>query len=292
MMTEATPAKKSRKTILTVAVTGNLTTIDQHPGLPCTPEQIANAALESAKAGAAIAHLHVRYPDGRPSLELAHYRETVERIRDKNSDLIINLTTGPGGRFVPGKDDPRVAGPGTSILHPLKPDIATLDLNTMWSGSAAVINTPDNVTIMANEIYKAGAKPELEVFDSGDIQLANALLASGVLKSPALFQIVMGVRYGFISTPHTLMYAHSLLPKDAMWAAFAIGRWEFPMLTQAWFLGGHVRVGMEDNVYISKGKLTPGNAALCEKAVRILDDLGAELATAKEARAILGLRAS
>src|SRR6185312_15743269 len=291
--------QKNRKTILTVAVTGNLTTIEQHPGLPCTPEQITNAALESAKAGAAIAHLHVRYPDGRPSLELAHYRETVERIRDKNSDLIINLTTGPGGRFVPGKDDPKIAGPGTSIMHPLrrvehivelKPDIATLDLNTMWSGSAAVINTPDNVTIMANEIYKAGAKPELEVFDSGDIQLANVLLASGVLKSPPLFQIVMGVRYGFISTPQTLMYAHSLLPKDAMWAAFAIGRWEFPMLTQAWFLGGHVRVGMEDNAYISKGKLTPGNAALCEKAVRILDDLGAELATAKEARAILGLR--
>ena len=292
-------ASKSKKTILTVAVTGNLTTIEQHPGLPCTPEQIANAALESAKAGAAIAHLHVRHPDGKPSMELAHYREVVERIRDKNSDLIINLTTGPGGRFVPSKDDPKIAGPGTSILHPLKrvehivelkPEIATLDLNTMWSGSAAVINTPDNVTIMANEIQKAGSKPELEVFDSGDIQLANHLLDTGVLKGPPLFQIVMGVRFGFISTPQTLMYAQSLLPKDAEWAAFAIGRWEFPMVAQAWILGGHVRVGMEDNVYISKGKLTPSNAALCEKAVRILDDMGAELATAKEARAILGLR--
>jgi uncharacterized protein (DUF849 family) len=289
-----------KKTILTVAVTGNLTTVQQNPALPCTPEQIANAALESAKIGASVAHLHVRYPDGRPSMELAHYREVVERIRDKNSELIINLTTGPGGRFVPSKDDPRIAGPGTSILHPLKrvehivelkPDIATLDLNTMWSGSAAVINTPDNVTIMANEINKAGVKPELEVFDSGDIQLAHALLEQGVLKRPPLFQIVMGVRYGFISTPQTLMYAASLLPQDAMWAAFAIGRWEFPMLATTWFLGGHVRVGMEDNVYLSKGKLTPNNAALCEKAVRILDDLGAELATAKEARQILGLRA-
>src|SRR5665647_650974 len=292
-------AGKSKKTILTVAVTGNLTTVQQNPALPCTPEQIANAALDSAKIGAAVAHIHVRHPDGRPSMELAHYRETVERIRDKNSDLIINLTTGPGGRFVPSKEDPKIAGPGTSILHPLKrvehivevkPDIATLDLNTMWSGSAAVINTPDNVTIMANEINKAGVKPELEVFDSGDIQLANALLEQGVLKSPPLFQIVMGVRYGFISTPQTLMYAQSLLPKDAQWAAFAIGRWEFPALTLAWFLGGHIRVGMEDNVYISKGKLTPSNAALCEKAVRILDDLGGELATAKEAREILGLR--
>jgi len=211
----------------------------------------------------------------------------------------VEVEAGPGGRFVPGKDDPRVAGPGTNILHPLKrvehivalkPDIATLDLNTMWSGTAAVINTPDNVTIMANAIQEAGSKPELEVFDSGDIQLAHALLGNGVLKRPPLFQIVMGVRYGFGSTPQTLMYAQSLLPPDAQWAAFAIGRWEFPMLAAAWFLGGHVRVGMEDNVYISKGTLTPSNAALCEKAVRILDDLGAELATAKEARAILALR--
>ncbi len=289
-----------KKTILTVAVTGNLTTVQQNPALPCTPEQIAGAALESAKIGASVAHIHVRYPDGRPSMELAHYREVVDRIRDKNTDLVINLTTGPGGRFVPSKDEPRVAGPGTSILHPLKrvehivelkPDIATLDLNTMWSGTAAVINTPENVTIMANEIQKAGSKPELEVFDSGDIQLAHSLLDQGVLKRPPLFQIVMGVRYGFISTPQTLMYAQSLLPQDAMWAAFAIGRWEFPMLATTWFLGGHVRVGMEDNGYLSKGKLTPSNAALCEKAVRILDDLGAELATAKEAREILGLGA-
>ena len=213
-------AGQAKKTILTVAVTGNLTTVQQNPALPCTPEQIANAALESAKIGAAVVHIHVRHPDGRPSMELAHYREVVDRIRDKNSELIINLTTGPGGRFVPDKDDPRIAGPGTNILHPLKrvehivalkPDIATLDLNTMWSGTAAVINTPDNVTIMANAIQEAGSKPELEVFDSGDIQLAHALLGNGVLKRPPLFQIVMGVRYGFISTPQTLMYAQSLL---------------------------------------------------------------------------------
>src|SRR4029079_15843699 len=287
----------TKKTILTVAVTGTLTTVQQNPALPCTPEQIANAALESAKVGAAIAHIHVRHPDGRPSTELAPYREVVERIRDKNAHMIVNLTNGPGGRFVPSKDDPKIAGPGTSAMHPLKrvehivelkPDIATLDLNTMWSGSAAVINAPENVTIMANEIQKAGSKPELEVFDSGDIQLAHALLEQGVLKRPPLFQIVMGVRYGFISTPQTLMYAASLLPPDAMWAAFAIGRWEFPMLATTWFLGGHVRVAMEDNVYLSKGKLTPSNAALCEKAVRILDDIGAELAAAKEARQILG----
>ncbi|HWM81888.1 MAG TPA: 3-keto-5-aminohexanoate cleavage protein [Pseudolabrys sp.] len=296
-----TTHKKSatNKTILTVAVTGNLTTLEQHPGLPCTPEQIANACLESAKAGAAIAHIHVRYPDGRPSMELDHYREVVERIRDKNSDLIINLTTGLGGRFIPSKDDPKIAAPGTSLVHPLrrvehivalKPDIATLDLNTMYSGTAVVINTPENVTLMANAIYEAGSKPELEVFDSGDIQLANVLLAQGVLKSPPLFQIVMGVRYGFIATPQTLLYAQSLLPADAEWAAFGIGRWEFPMLSQAFCLGGHVRVGLEDNIYIRKGVLAPSNAALCEKAAHIVDELGGELASSKEARAILSLR--
>jgi len=289
----------SKKTILTVAVTGNLTTLEQHPGLPCTPAQIADACLESAKAGAAIAHIHVRYPDGRPSMELDHYREVVERIRDKNADLIINLTTGLGGRFIPSKDDPKIAAPGTSLVHPLrrvehitalKPDIATLDLNTMYSGTAVVINTPDNVTIMANAIYAAGSKPELEVFDSGDIQLANVLLAQGVLKSPPLFQIVMGVRYGFTATPQTLLYAQSLLPRDAQWAAFGIGRAEFTMLSQAFCLGGHVRVGLEDNIYLRKGVLAPSNAALCEKAAHIVDELGGELATSKEARAILGLR--
>jgi uncharacterized protein (DUF849 family) len=287
------------KTILTVAVTGNLTTLDQHPGLPCTPGQIAAAALESARAGAAIAHIHARYSDGRASMEVAHYREIVERIRDKNAELIINLTTGQGGRFVPGKEDPSIAGPGTSIVHPLrrvehivalKPDIATLDLNTMFSGTAVVINTPENVTIMADEIYKAGAKPELEVFDTGDIHLAHDLLAKGVLKSPPLFQIVLGVRFGFNAAAETLAYAKSLLPKDAVWAAFGLARNEFPALATAWWLGGHVRVGLEDNVFLRKGVLAPSNAALCEKAARILDDLGAELATSKEARVMLGLR--
>jgi uncharacterized protein (DUF849 family) len=290
----------SKKTILTVAVTGNLTTVEQHPGLPCTPKQIATAAVESAAMGAAVAHIHVRYPDGRPSMEIAHYREVMERIRDKSPELVINLTTGPGGRFVPSKDEPKVAAAGTSLAHPLrrvehivalKPDISTLDLNTMYSGTAVVINTPENVAIMANEINRAGVKAELEVFDSGDIHLAHALLDQGVLKSPPLFQIVMGVRYGFNATPETLIYAKSLLPKDATWAAFGLGRTEFPAVALSWWLGGHIRVGLEDNIYIRKGVVAPNNAALCEKAARIIDDLGGELATAREARAILGLAA-
>jgi uncharacterized protein (DUF849 family) len=286
------------KTILSVAVTGNQTTLEQHPGLPCTPSQIATACIESAKAGAAIAHIHVRYDDGRPSMELEHYREVVDRIRDSGVDVIINLTTGPGGRFIPGKEDPKVAAPGSSLTTPmrrvehiiaLKPEICTLDLNTMWSGTAVVINPPENVTIMAQAMKEAGSKPEIEVFDSGDIQLAKVLLEKGVLDSPALFQIVTGIRYGFESTPHTLMYARSLLPADAQWAGFGIGRMAFPMVAQAFLLGGHVRVGLEDAVNLRKGVLAPSNAAMVQKAAMIVDELGGELATPKEARKILGL---
>jgi uncharacterized protein (DUF849 family) len=286
------------KTILSVAVTGNQTTLEQHPGLPCTPSQIATACIESAKAGAAIAHIHVRYDDGRPSMELEHYREVVDRIRDSGVDVIINLTTGPGGRFIPGKEDPKVAAPGSSLTTPmrrvehiiaLKPEICTLDLNTMWSGTAVVINPPENVTIMAQAMKEAGSKPEIEVFDSGDIQLAKVLLEKGVLDSPALFQIVTGIRYGFESTPHTLMYARSLLPADAQWAGFGVGRMAFPMVAQAFLLGGHVRVGLEDAVNLRKGVLAPSNAAMVQKAAMIVDELGGELATTKEARKILGL---
>ena len=290
----------ARKTILTAAVTGNQTTLAQHPGLPCTPEQIARACIDSAKAGAAIAHIHVRYPDGRPSMEVAHYREVMERIRDSGTDVIINLTTGPGQRFVPDPDDPKQAAPGTTLMHPLrrvehivelKPEICTLDLNTMWSFNSAVINSPQSITTMAEVMREAGSKPELEVFDTGDIHLAHHLLAEGVLDRPPLFQIVMGVRYAFNAAPETLLYAKSLLPEDAHWAAFGIGRHEFPMLAQTFVMGGHVRVGLEDNVYLSKGVLAPDNAALCAKARRIVEELGGDLATPEEARALLGLRA-
>lgn len=288
----------AKKTILTAAVTGNQTTLAQHPGLPCTPEQIASACIASAKAGAAVAHIHVRYPDGRPSMEVAHYREVTDRIRDSGTDVIINLTTGPGQRFVPDPEDPKLAAPGTTLMHPLrrvehivelKPEICTLDLNTMWSFNSAVINSPESITTMSEVMREAGSKPELEVFDTGDIHLAKHLLAEGVLDSPPLFQIVMGVRYAFNAAPGTLLYAQSLLPQDAHWAAFGIGRHEFPMLAQAFVMGGHVRVGLEDNVYLSKGVLAPDNAALCAKARQIIETLGGELATPVEARMILGL---
>jgi uncharacterized protein (DUF849 family) len=291
----------SDKIIITCAVTGNLTKPEQHPDLPITPEQIAQAALDAAKAGAAIAHIHVRDPKtGAPSMELEHYREVVERIRSSDTDLIINLTTGPGGRFMPSEHDPKVAAPGSTLVAParrvehvvaLRPEICSLDLNTMWFGNAVVINTPRNVAIMAKAICEAGVKPELEVFDSGDIVLARQLLDEGVLPTPPLFQVVLGIRNGFPATPETLMYARSLLPADATWAAMGIGRMEFPIVAQACLLGGHVRVGLEDNLYLDKGVLAPSNAALVERAVQIVRLLGRKVASPAEARAILGVAA-
>ncbi|WP_426133680.1 3-keto-5-aminohexanoate cleavage protein [Pseudomonas sp. PWP3-1b2] len=289
----------NQKTIVTCAITGNLTKPEQHPGLPVTPQQIATSALEAAEAGAAVAHIHVRDPQsGQPSMDLSLYREVMELIRKDNKGLIINLTTGPGGRFVPGDMDPRVAGPGTTLLPPhrrvehiaaLKPDICSLDLNTMNSGSQVVINTPKNVRRMASIIREAGVKPELEIFDSGDIRLALDLMADGTLEGPGLWTFVLGVKYGFPATPETMLYARSLLPVNAMWGAFGIGRDEFPMVAQAWLCGGHVRVGLEDNIYIAKGVLAKDNAELVERACDIVKSMGGRIATAMEARVQLGL---
>jgi uncharacterized protein (DUF849 family) len=287
------------KVIISCAVTGSIARPEQHPDLPVTPEQIAEAAIGAAGAGAAVVHIHVRDPaTGAPSMDLALYREVVERIRASGSDLIINLTTGPGGRFSPSADDPKVAAPGTTLTTPekriahvvaLKPEICSLDLNVMWFGSSVVMNTPASVTAMAEAAKAAGVKPEVEVFDSGDIQLARQLLKDGVLPSPPFFQIVLGTRYGFASTPETLVYAKSLLPPDAAWAAMGIGAMEFPIVAQSLLLGGHVRVGLEDNLYLSRGVLAPSNAALVERAVQIVELLGRSVASPAEARQILSL---
>lgn len=286
-------------TIISCAVTGNITSPEQTPFLPITPEQIANSCIEAARAGAAIAHIHVRDDAGKPSMEVARYREVMERIRASDQDIVINLTTGPGGRFIPSKDDPKVAAPGTSLLPPakrvehirvLRPEICSFDFDTMFSGNSVVINTPENLAVMAEIIAESGAKPELEVFDTGDIQLANHFIDQGLIKGRPLFQIVLGVRYGAIATPETMMYMKSLLPTDADWAAFGVGRWEFPMVAQSFLLGGHVRVGLEDNIYLEKGKLAESNAQLVERAVDIVKSLGGQVATAGETREILDLR--
>jgi uncharacterized protein (DUF849 family) len=290
------------KVIITCAVTGNLTTPEQTPYLPVTPEQIADACLGAADSGAAVVHIHVRDPlTGRPSMLLDHYADVVQRIRARNRELILNITTGPGGRFVPSKDDPKIAAEGTTLMVPekrvehialLRPDICTLDLNTMNSGREVVINTPLNVRRMAKVISEAGVKPEIELFDSGDIALMHDLLADGTLQGPVLCSFVMGVRYGFQPAPETVLYARNLLPHDAEFTAIGIGKAAFTAVAQSYLAGGHVRVGLEDAVYVSRGQLAKSNAEMVAKAKRIVQDLGGEIATVEEARRIVGLKAA
>ena len=287
------------KAILTCAVTGNLTKPEMTPYLPITPKQIADACLGAADAGAAVAHIHVRYPEtGKPSMELDHYAEVMHLIKAQNKELIINLTTGPGGRYVPTEGDPKVFAPGTTLCDPLKrvehvaalkPEICSLDLNTMNSGADVVMNTPSNVRKMAKVIREAGVMPELEIFDSGDLNLAKDLIADGTVDGPGLYTFVMGVKYGLNTDPATLLYMRDQLPSGALWAAFGISRAEFPIVAQAWLLGGHIRVGMEDNIYLEKGVLCESNAQLVNRAKRIISDLGGQLASSNEARLMLGL---
>jgi uncharacterized protein (DUF849 family) len=289
------------RVIVTCAVTGNQTTPEMTPYLPITPEEIAESCLGAAAAGAAIVHIHVRDPKtGAPSMEINHYREVIDRIREKNSQVIINVTTGPGGRFAPDADDPKLAGPGTTLMRPenrvahialLKPDICSLDLNTMNSGKQVVINTPPNIRRMAAVIREAGVRPELELFDSGDIALCRDLISDGTLEGPILCSIVMGVKYGFQPSPETVLYARSLLPPDAVWTAFGTGRAAFAMAAQSFLAGGHVRIGLEDAIYLDKGVLAQSNAAMVEKARGIIESLGGQIATASEAREMLSLPA-
>jgi uncharacterized protein (DUF849 family) len=290
-----------RDIILTAAVTGNITRPEQTPWLPITPQQIAEDVIASAKAGAAIAHIHVRDPEtGRPSMEVAHYAEVVARIRDAGCDIVLNLTTGPGGRFVPDRYNPRLAAEGTSLLPPLarvphitalKPEICTLDLNTMNSGEQVVINTPANTAIMADAMLAVGSKPEIEIFNPGDLVLARDLMRSRSFPEPAMFSFVLGLKYGWPANVESILLGKAMLPEDAVWTAFGVGASSFPMVALSVLTGGHVRVGLEDNIYQSKGILAEGNAPLCEKARRIVEDLGYPLATPARAREMLGLPA-
>ena len=289
----------TKKRILTCAVTGNLMTPKISPHLPITPKEIASQALEAAKAGASIVHLHVRDPKtAKGSMDIALYRELVERVREQNEDVILNLTTGEGGRFIPTDDAPQVAAPGSTLCVPekrvshveeLRPEVCTLDFNTMWSGQASVINAPRNLEIMAEKIYAAGVKPEIEIFDSGDLHMVKDFVTRGVIKAPLMVQMVLGVRFGAVANPETMAFLVSQLPEGSEWAAFGIGRMAFPMLAQAYLLGGHLRIGMEDTAYISKGENCTSNAQLVEKAMSIVDNLGGTIASPDEARSILGL---
>lgn len=289
----------TRKTMLTCAVTGGADSTKKSPHVPVTPRQIAQAAVDAANAGATIAHIHVRDPKtGLASQSVDHYREVVEHIRAARCDIVINLTTGPGSRFVPGADDPKVGGPGTTMTQPLervrhvvelRPDICSLDVGSMNFGETGFINTPQHLRVMAKAIAEAGVKPELEVFEPGHIMLARRMVEDGHIARPPLFQLCLGVSYGAPATAESMMFMRSLLPPDAVWAGFGIARMQFPMVAQAAILGGHVRVGLEDNLYLEPGVLAPGNAPLVERAVAIVRLLGGEVASPAEGRQILGI---
>jgi uncharacterized protein (DUF849 family) len=290
----------NRKVMISCAVTGSADTPGRNPAVPVTPQQIAESAIDAAKAGAAIVHIHVRNPETtRPSMEFDHYREVFERIRDSGVDVVINLTTGPGARFAPGLDDPLKVGPATTLrsvqervqhVVKLRPEICSLDMGSMNMGNNVFVNSVGYLEAMATAISEAGVLPELEVFETGHLLLARRMIETGHIKPPGMFQICLGISWAQPATPEAMTYMRSLLPAGAPWFAFGISLHQFPMAAQAVLLGGNVRVGMEDNIYMERGKLAPSNAALVEKAAKIIEILGDQVATPAEARQMLGTR--
>jgi len=287
------------RTIITCAVTGSAPTPEKNPAVPVTPEQIATSALDAAAAGAAIVHIHVRHPETTlRSMDLAHYQEVVERIRASGSDVIVNLTTGPGATFKPGDMSPDIVADGILLksaaerlhhIEVLKPEICSLDVATMNFRESVFLNPPHILREMAGRARMVGAKPEIEVFDTGHIELAKQLINEGHIGNPPYFQLCLGISYGAPATTEAMIHMRNSLPDGALWSAFGISRLQFPMVAQAVLLGGNVRVGLEDNIYLDAGVLAPSNAALVERAANIIRDLGNQVASPDQARQILGL---
>ncbi len=286
------------KTIITCAITGAVTSKEQTPYLPVTPEEIATSALEAAEAGAAVVHIHVRNPETtRPSMDVDLYRDTVDRIKKHNTSVLINLTTGPGALYIPSKDKLSQGAPGSLLLHAvervkhielIKPDLCSMDFNTMHQAEGGIrINHKLVTRRMVELVQRAGTKCELEIFDSGDFRIAKELVADGTIKGKPFWQFAMGIKYGWDATPNALMYAYRDLAPDSVWSAFGIGRMEMPMVAMTAIMGGHVRVGLEDNIYTSKGVLAKNNAELVKMAVEILRLTGYQTASPSEAREIL-----
>jgi uncharacterized protein (DUF849 family) len=292
----------TNKTIITCALTGGHNSYANnfrgHPDYPVSPEQIANDAIEAARAGAAIAHIHVRDPQtGARSGDPALFREVVQRIRDSGSDVLINLTSSEGARFIPGMDDPKTGGEGTTLIKPLdrlrhieelRPDICTLDVGTFNFGDVIFVNTPQDLRIMAKRIAEIGVKPEIEVFELGHIEFARKLIDEGLIKAPPMFQICLGIPHAAPAAPEVLNLMYRRLPENAQWSAFGISRDEFKIAAQSVSLSGNVRVGLEDNLYLGKGEFA-SNVKLVEKAVRVIRELGAEPAEPSWARQVLGI---
>jgi 3-dehydrocarnitine:acetyl-CoA trimethylamine transferase len=291
----------NNEVIITCALTG-AGNPGSHPAFPKTPEEIANAAIEAATAGAAIAHIHVRDPvTGAASREFALYKEVVERIRASDSDVIINITAGMGGDFVPDQDQPAIGALGTDMVNAaariahieqLLPEICTLDCGSLNFGDDYVyISTPPILREMAERVKAIGVKPELEVFEMGHLSFALQMLKEGLLEAPPLFQLCLGIPWGAPATTQAMKALVDMLPRDCHWAGFGIGRMQMPMVAQAALLGGNIRVGLEDNIYLDKG-VYASNGQLVERARTLIEMMGSTIASPSRTREILGLRGS
>jgi uncharacterized protein (DUF849 family) len=291
----------NHEVIVTCALTGAGDTVGRSPHVPVTPAQIAASAIEAAEAGAAVVHIHVREPEtGAPSREVALYAEAVRLIRESGVDVVVNLTAGMGGDLVLDEEDPLKPVDGTDLVNALDrlphveellPDICTLDCGSLnfGDGNQLYVSTPDMLRTGAKRIQELGVKPELEIFDTGHLWFASKMVEEGLIDAPPLFQLCMGIPYGAPADPGLLQAMVKLLPEGAQWASFAIGRDQMPWVAQSVLLGGHVRVGLEDNLYLARG-VKATNGQLVERAVRIVTDLGAGIATPGRAREILGLK--
>ena len=285
----------NQEVVVTCAVTGSGDTQDKHPDLPITPRQIADACIDAANAGAAVTHIHVRDPEtGAGGRDHAMFAEVADRVRASGVDVVLNLTTGMGGDYVVGDEVPTDPGPGTDFIMPTErvshidnilPEICSLDCGTMnfGDGNLLMINTPDHLRIAAKHIQKLGVKPELEVFDTGHVWMANQMLKEGLIDEPPLYQICLGIPYGAPATTAAMKAMCDMLPAGANWTAFGISRHQMPMVAQAVLLGGNVRVGLEDNLYLERGKFA-SNGQLVEKAVKIVEMLGAKVVGPQAAR--------
>jgi len=293
----------NRNVIITCAVTGAGSAWEKHPDLPVSTEQVTDAVISAAEAGAAVAHIHVRNPEtGEGSRDVDLFAEVVERVRASDTDVVINLTAGMGGAWFPSEGkDPSQPGPGTDMVGPeerlahvdrLRPDICSMDCGTMNFGDNEIyVSTPEYLRTQAKLLQEWGVKPEMEVFDLGHISLARQLIAEGVIDAPPLFQICLGIPWGAEADANSMIAMRNALPPGANWAGFGVGRMEMPMVAQAMLLGGNVRVGLEDNLYLDKGVLA-SNADLVTRAREIIERLGGKAATPDEARNTLGLKSA
>ncbi len=287
--------------VVTCAVTGAGDTTGKSPHVPVTPKDIAAAAIEAAKAGAAIAHIHVRDPEtGQGSRDPKLFKEVVDRVRESGTDVVINLTAGMGGDWIPSEEDPAMPGPGTDMIsaeerlihvHECLPEICSLDCGTLnfGNGNEIYISTPPMLRKMAALTKDWGVKPELEVFELGHIRFAAQMIQEGMIAEPPMFQICLGIPWGADQSVDTMKAMKDHLPQGANWAGFGISRMQMPMAATAVAMGGNVRVGLEDNIYLDRGVLAT-NGQLVTRAVEILERMGARALKPQEARNKLRLR--